>query len=174
MTRVVFLLLSVVLLAGCREVEGTVWSEFRSVSAEGLNPEQPIVFSPEIVADDDTPLLPDRLQTGENLRITLHVRYSKRHALNAFRVAVSGEGENGKIFTDTVEVRTRDKNGNATVEASHGLCEWHHALSRPVTVPAGWLDLSVQSLSPQSDTRGVGSIGLSLETASTKGNAPAN
>lgn len=142
-------------LVSCREAGGTVWSRFSDVGPEGLEPQMPKTFRVE----------PADSAAARQLkhRIVLHVRYPRRVTPPPFRLLVTAECDTGTFFTDTVTVRPGRHGESVPGKGALGVLETADTVIENFSLPPGWTDFSVSSLSPAADTKGLSSIGLSLE-----------
>lgn len=142
-------------LVSCREAGGTVWSRFSNVGPEGLEPQMPETFRVE----------PADSAAARQLRhrMVLHVRYPRRMAPPPFRLLVTADCDTGTFFTDTVTVRPGHHGEPASGQGALGVLEIAYTVIENFSLPPGWTEFSVSSLSPAADTKGLSSIGLSLE-----------
>ncbi len=142
-------------LGSCREAGDTVWSQFSNVGPEGLEPQMPQTFRVE----------PADSAAARQLRhrVVLHARYPRRLALRPFRLLVTAECDTGTFFADTVTVRPCTSCISSSGKGSLGVLETADTVTENISLPPGWTDFSVASLSPATDTKGLSSIGLSLE-----------
>ena len=142
-------------LVSCREAGGTVWSRFSDVGPEGLEPQMPETFRVE----------PADSAAARQLkhRMVLHVRYPRRVTQPPFRLLVTADCDTGTFFTDTITVRPGRQGDLAPGQGALGVLEIADTVIENFSLPPGWTDFSVSSLSPASDTKGLSSIGLSLE-----------
>lgn len=142
-------------LVSCREAGGTVWSRFSDVGPEGLEPQMPETFRVE----------PADSAAARQLkhRMVLHVRYPRRMTPPPFRLLVTADCDTGTFFTDTVTVRPGRHGEQAPGQGALGVLEITDTVIENFSLPPGWTEFSVSSLSPAADTKGLSSIGLSLE-----------
>jgi hypothetical protein len=76
---------------------------------------------------------------------------------------VTAECDTGTFFADTVTVRPGTSCISSSGKGSLGVLETADTVTENISLPPGWTDFSVSSLSPAADTKGLSSIGLSLE-----------
>lgn len=155
------LLLLLPILAGCREVNGVVWSEFRDIPDSGWNPSMPLSFDP--APQDST-------KAGGLFDLWLCVRYSARRPMPPVRVRALYEDESGVLADDTISIVTFGPEGDPMGRGRYGVCETMLPLRRGFPLTPGF-GLDLFSLSSQADSDGFIDIGLIL---SRKGSVPEN
>lgn len=142
-----------VLSQSCVEGSRPAYSEFADIGTAGWDPIRIIPFSPYPV---DSVLLPT-----DRFDLILTVRHSLRGDEAALPVEIYEESALGSMGTRRISVPLRNSRGEPLGRKGVVLYEVSDTLRRDFTLPPGY-ELSLTPLVPQSRTRSVRAIGVSL------------
>lgn len=140
------------LSAGCRKVNGVVYSEFRDIPRDGFKRDCPLGFDPWPA---------DSMDSSFPLDLDLCVRYSSQKSMPVLRFRVVAEDMRGVIFQDTVSVRTFNDDAEPVGKGHYGVSELCVPVKKSIVLKPGF-GIDVYSLNNELDTRGLLSVGVRL------------
>ncbi len=153
---IVVLLAAIVVLAllsaGCREVNGVFYSEFRDIPSSGWSPEKPLGFDPWPA---------DSADSAGRFDLYMCVRYSGKKPIAPLRARYVCEDESGTLYADTVSFRLFDGNGLPSGRGRYGVYEALVPLTGNFVLRPGF-GVDLYSLSPEEDSEGLLGIGVVL------------
>ena len=137
---------------GCREVNGTVYSQYAKIGSEGWDPRNAVGFDPWPA---------DSVNARGPLDVVISVRYSGRRAIKPLRMAVTVDDENGEVKSDTLVIPLFDRFGEPTGRGHYGVYEVTDTLLRRFRLRDGF-GVELKPLDPAADTRGLVNVGVIL------------
>lgn len=155
--RDVSILTTVVLtlsLAACREVNGTLYSQYADISPEGWQRNEILCFDPYPA---------DSVWTGSDVTLDLNLRYSSDTPMANLPVLVTVEDSERELRADTLRIVLFDTNGNPVTAKHYGICEYTVRLIDKTPLRPG-LSVCLVPLAPQDASRGLLNVGITLST----------
>ncbi len=153
------LTLGVIISAGCRRVEDTVYSHFQRIESSGWNPDDYITFMPWPADSAAT--------FKERYDFILHFRYKASRKIKPFPILLTVEDDEGNFRTDTIRVELFSPSGKPLGSGERGLYLLSDTLLRNRTLLPGTL-VTLAPLAPQQMSRGLLDIGLSLTVSKSR------
>jgi len=137
----------------CTRIAGVVWSEFAVIGKDGWDPVMKLDFSPWPF---DSVSLPD-----SRYDLTLCVRHSARKPLAPLHLVVAQEWEDGRTEYDTIRMPLTPPANTPSGRGSYGVYETRDTIASAIRLESDYR-VTLTSLSPASQTKGITDIGLVL------------
>lgn len=156
-TLIQLTLLAAVAAAGCscRRIDNVAYSEFAAFGTEGWDPVYTLDFTPW---PTDSVVNPE-----DRFDLILTLRYSPKNASTQIPLEITEEDENGVMDTHRLTINLRNDKGKFRGSKSVFLYEISDTIRRDFKIPDGY-SVSINSLSPISNTLGLRNVGLTLTT----------
>ena len=145
-------LLPVIASGGCREVNGTLYSEYSGIPGSGWDPSAPLYFDPWPA---------DSLNVDNPLDVIIRVRYSGRRAIAPLRMAVELEDIDGTLASDTLVMPLFDGDGLPTGRGHYGVYEVRDTILSTYRLK-DCFNVEMKALDPAEATAGLVNVGVVL------------
>ena len=151
------LLSASILSGGCRRVGDVVWSEFAAVGRNGWDPVMSQEFMPWPFDSVTNP--------SDRYTLAVCVRHTSRKPLAPLHLIAIQEWSDGKSVADTLRISLTPPPNTPSGRGAYGIYETLDTLTTDLRLTPGY-SVTLRSLSPAAQTRGLTNVGLVLSLSS--------
>lgn len=152
-------LLAAIPFESCRRVDNVVWSEFAAVGKKGWDPVMSQEFMPWPFDSVTNP--------SDRYTLAVCVRHLSRKPLAPLHIIATQEWEDGRSQSDTLRIQLVPPPNTPSGRGAYGIYETLDTLTTDLRLSPGYR-VTLRSLSPSEQTRGLTNVGLVLSLSSGK------